>query len=229
MAQNLKHLVSDSMPLHMKSVQMYYKILNIGMNLWELSTHLDILNMTKNCQRICGDFIGLPYYPYWATKCISTTNVLCFFWPDRDAVLFRYLWVFRAILLSVSPLPPHPKHSNWPCMPSNVNTTAELILLSSFIAVCLELWDRLALISLWADQFRIFRYFWLILSPISIEILHLNIWQLLPLSGECFCVSTCIFFSWFSLFSHFFFQSVPLPPHPLNLPSIKIDHVCLPM
>ena len=95
-------------------------------------------------------------------------------------------------------------------MPSNVNTTAELILLSSFIAVCLELWDRLALISLWADQFRIFRYFWLILSPISIEILHLNIWQLLPLSGECFCVSTCIFFSWFSLFSPLYLVFFPI-------------------
>ena len=41
-----------NMPFHMKSVQ---KILNMEMNLWELATHL--INMSKDCQRICSDFI----------------------------------------------------------------------------------------------------------------------------------------------------------------------------
>jgi hypothetical protein len=39
----------------------------------------------------------LPYYPYWATKCISATNLRRDFWPDWDAVPFRYLSVFHVI------------------------------------------------------------------------------------------------------------------------------------
>ena len=31
------------------------------------------------------------YYLYWAIKCISTTNLQCYFWPDWDAVL-RLCW-----------------------------------------------------------------------------------------------------------------------------------------
>ena len=36
---------------------MYWKIINMEMNLWELAIHLNILNIPKDCQRICGDFI----------------------------------------------------------------------------------------------------------------------------------------------------------------------------
>jgi hypothetical protein len=46
-----------NMPFHMKSVQMYWKVLNMEMNLWELAIHLNILNISKDCQRICDDFI----------------------------------------------------------------------------------------------------------------------------------------------------------------------------
>jgi hypothetical protein len=45
------------MPFHMKSVQMYRKVLNMEMNLSELAIYLNILNISKDCQRICGDFI----------------------------------------------------------------------------------------------------------------------------------------------------------------------------
>jgi hypothetical protein len=54
------------MPFHMKSVQMYWKVLNMEMNLWELAIHLNILNISKDCQRICSDFI------FTATGTIST-------------------------------------------------------------------------------------------------------------------------------------------------------------
>jgi hypothetical protein len=63
-----------------------------------------------------------------------------------------------------------------------------------------------------APLFRFFRYFWLILSPISIEILHLSIWELFSLSGECFCVSTCLFllmiFTVLLLFFFFFLSPI---------------------
>jgi hypothetical protein len=41
----------------MKSVEMYWKIINMEMNLWELAIYLNILNIPKDCQRIWGDFI----------------------------------------------------------------------------------------------------------------------------------------------------------------------------
>jgi hypothetical protein len=46
-----------NMPFHMKSVQMYWKVLNMEMNLWQLAIHINILNISKDCQRICGNFI----------------------------------------------------------------------------------------------------------------------------------------------------------------------------
>ena len=35
---------------------MYWKVLNMEMNLWELAIYLNILNISKDCQRIGGDF-----------------------------------------------------------------------------------------------------------------------------------------------------------------------------
>ena len=57
---------------------------------------------------VCSLGILLPYYPYWATKCISATNVLCVFWPNLDAVLKLCCSSFRpppCIFLPVSHLP----------------------------------------------------------------------------------------------------------------------------
>ena len=43
--------------LNMKSGQIHQNILNMGMNMWESTISLNILNILKDCQRICGDFI----------------------------------------------------------------------------------------------------------------------------------------------------------------------------
>jgi hypothetical protein len=36
-----------NMPFHMRSVQMYWKILNMEVNLWELAIHINIINIAK--------------------------------------------------------------------------------------------------------------------------------------------------------------------------------------
>ena len=39
-----------NMPFYMKSVQMYWKVLNMEMNLWELAIHLNVLNISKDAK-----------------------------------------------------------------------------------------------------------------------------------------------------------------------------------
>ena len=34
-----------NMPFHMRSVQMYWKIFNMEVNLWELAIHINIINI----------------------------------------------------------------------------------------------------------------------------------------------------------------------------------------
>ena len=59
-----------NIPFHMKSVQAYCKVRNMEMNLWELAIHLNILNISKDFQRICSNFI-------WARIKLATSLKSC--------------------------------------------------------------------------------------------------------------------------------------------------------
>ena len=54
-----------NMPFYMKSVQMYWKIINMEMNLWELAIHLNIL------RRIAKGFVVILYSP-WSAVCLAS-------------------------------------------------------------------------------------------------------------------------------------------------------------
>ena len=66
----------SNMPFHMKSVQTYWKVLNMEMNLWELAIHLNILNTMKNCQRICSDYIFTMVCHVWHLVAFGSCKVL---------------------------------------------------------------------------------------------------------------------------------------------------------
>src|SRR5882762_759410 len=60
---------------YMQSTQMYWKILNRVTNMRQSHTNLSMLNMIKDCQYICGDFILTAVcrelYSFWISFCLA--------------------------------------------------------------------------------------------------------------------------------------------------------------
>jgi hypothetical protein len=75
--------------------QIHWNILNMGMNMQESTIGLNILNILKDCQRICGDFI-------FTMVCCDSQN-------DSDSSMHSY-----AVLQAIPSLQVPLLHQNYP-------------------------------------------------------------------------------------------------------------------
>jgi hypothetical protein len=64
---------------------MYWKFLNMEMNLWELAIHLNIINIAKDYQRICSDFIFTVVCCAWWNQILISPKQISY--PDLDYIL----------------------------------------------------------------------------------------------------------------------------------------------